>query len=102
MSGEDVGLPRVPRLLRPLLRRFVLRRVLESRGFGRPVKTFRPFEPANPPASPALGRTRLMGAVSGFEKQVRSLTPIGDYVFDHPAFGKLHVSDYVRFQEIHT
>ena len=102
MRGESIGLPSLPRFLRPLLRRFILRKILETGSFGRPARTFKPFEPVNQPSTPAAGRARLEGAVAAFEKQVRSATPIGDFTFEHPAFGKLHVSDYVRLQEVHT
>jgi len=102
IKGMPVGLPNVPRVLRPLLRRFGLRGILRSGEFGRPSRTFPPFEPRNPPATPAEGRERLLEAVRQFEADVRSVTPIGDFDFTHPVFGKLAVSDYVRFQEIHT
>ena len=102
IKGELIGLPRIPAPLRPLLRRFVFRRVIETGSFGKPMKTFRPFEPLNPPGTPARGRERLLASVSTFESNIRSLTPLGDYSFVHPAFGKLHIADYVRFQEVHT
>ncbi|MFI5208153.1 MAG: DinB family protein [Gemmatimonadales bacterium] len=102
IKGEPVGLPNVPRLFRPLLRRFVLRGILDSGRFGRPSTTFAPFEPKVISANPAEGRERLMDAVRAFEADVRSVTPIGDFTFTHPSFGKLAVSDYVRFQEVHT
>jgi hypothetical protein len=101
IRGMPVGLPVVPRLLRPLLRRFVLRGILRTGEFGRPTRTFPPFEPKQPAASPAEGRERLLEAVRGFEAEVRLATPIGDVTFEHPTFGKIAVSDYVRFQEIH-
>ena len=102
LRGEDVGLRPVPRLLRPLLRWFVIRNILETGNFGRPARTFKPFEPVSPSANPAAARARLDASVAAFEKQVRAGTPIGDFTFVHPAFGKLHVSDYVRLQEVHT
>jgi hypothetical protein len=102
IKGMPVAIPNLPWFLRPLLRRFWLRRVLESGDFGRPMKTFSPFEPRTPPADPAQGRERLLAAVRTFEADARAATPIGDYTFTHPSFGTLAVSDYVRFQEIHT
>ena len=102
MRGENIGLRPIPRLLRPLLRRFVIRKILETGNFGRPSRTFKPFEPVNPSATPPAARLRLERSVEVFEQQVRASTPIGDYTFVHPAFGKMHVTDYVRLQLVHT
>jgi|SRR5579859_5201061 len=99
---HTVDVPKLPFFLRPLLRGFWLRRVLAAGHFGRAMKTSPPFEPVNPPATPAEGRERVLEAVRAFEADIRSVTPIGDFTFTHPSFGKLAVSDYVRFQEIHT
>ena len=102
VKGMDIGLPRVPAFLRPLLRWLDLRRILQSGEFKRPMKTFPPLEPRELPEDPEEGREKLMNAVRAFEADIRSVTPIGDFHFVHPTFGKMAVSDYVRFQEIHT
>jgi hypothetical protein len=102
IKEHPVDVPHLPFFLRPVLRGFWLRRVLAAGHFGRAMKTSPPFEPVNPPANPAEARERVLKAVRDFETDIRSVTPIGDFSFTHPSFGKLAVSDYVRFQEIHT
>lgn len=88
-----------PRLLRPLLRTFLLKPVLKRGAFipgSKSPKVFRPS--ASPPQqAPLLGRLQI--AVKAFETEVTALA--GDAI-KHPIFGRLGLADFVWLQEIHT
>jgi len=88
-----------PRLLRPLLRVFLLNPVLRRGAFIPGSKTPKMLEPGESPAPPEALLARLRSAANAFETDAagnRSAT------IDHPFFGRLSIADYVRFQEIHT
>ena len=88
-----------PRLLRPVLRTFLLNPVLKRGKFipgSKSPKVFRPGS-APPQQAPLLGRLQI--AVKAFETDANA-TP-GDAV-EHPIFGRLGLADFVRLQEIHT
>ena len=88
-----------PRWVRPLIRRFLLAPVLRRGRFIPGSKSPRAFQPDPSPAEPTQALARLAAASASFEADAASL-PAG--TVDHPFFGRLPVSDFVRLQEIHT
>jgi hypothetical protein len=88
-----------PRWLRPLIRRFLLRPVLRRGRFIPGSKSPRVFRPGPAPAAPDQLLDRLAGVMTAFEVDAAAL---GATTIDHPFFGRLPLSDFVRLQEIHT
>ncbi|HEX7338221.1 MAG TPA: DinB family protein [Gemmatimonadales bacterium] len=88
-----------PRLLRPLLRRFLLNPVLKRGKFVPGSKTPKVFRPsASPPQqAPLVGRLQI--AAKAFEADAGALARDA---IEHPIFGQLALTDFVRLQEIHT
>jgi len=88
-----------PRLMRPLLRTFLLNPVLKRGKFLPGSKSPRVFRPgALPPQqAPLIGRLQI--AVKNFEADASAVTR--DFI-EHPIFGRLGLADFVRLQEIHT
>jgi uncharacterized damage-inducible protein DinB len=91
-----------PRLARPFLRTFFLKPTLKRGHFGKPVKTLPPFEPAEVPIEVQLHAARLRAAASAFETDLEAAALSGTSTFEHPFFGKTSLTDYLRFQVIHT
>ena len=88
-----------PRWARPLIRRFLLGPVLRRGRFFPGSRSPRAFRPRSVPPAPEALLDRLQAAAGVFEAGVSSL---GDTGIEHPFFGRLPVSDFVRLQEIHT
>jgi hypothetical protein len=88
-----------PRWLRPLIRRFLLGPVLRRGRFIPGSKSPRVFRPGPVPAASAQLLDRLAAAMTTFEADAAAL---GTTTIDHPFFGRLPLSDFVRLQEIHT
>jgi DinB family protein len=88
-----------PRWLRPLIRRFLLGPVLRRGRFIPGSKSPRAFRPGPTPAPPAQLLDRLAAAMTGFEADAAAL---GTTAIDHPFFGRLPLSDFVKLQVIHT
>ena len=98
VRGVPVGAT-APRLLRPLIRRFLLDPVLRRGRFFPGSKSPKIFRPSSPPPAPAELVGRLEAAVKGFEADAAGAR---DVTLDHPFFGRLPLADFVRLQEIHT
>jgi hypothetical protein len=88
-----------PRWLRPLIRRFALGPVLRRGRFIPGSKSPRAFRPGPVPAAPEVLLHRLAAATAAFEMDAEAL---GSTTIDHPFFGRLPLTDFVRLQEIHT
>ena len=88
-----------PRWLRPVIRRFLLRPVLRRGRFIPGSKSPRVFRPGPVPAAPEPLLKRLAAATTAFETDAAAL---GSTTIDHPFFGCLPLSDFVRLQAIHT
>jgi Protein of unknown function (DUF1569) len=88
-----------PRLLRPIIRRFLLRPVLRRGRFIPGSKSPRVFHPGPVPAAPEPLLSRLAAATTAFEADAAAL---GSTTIDHPFFGRLPLTDFVRLQAIHT
>lgn len=98
LRGRASG-PAAPRLLRPLLRTFLLKPVLRFRRFPSGSKSPAVLQPGSSPAAAAVLLERLRAAAAAFEGDVAADQRV---TVDHPAFGRLPVADLVRLQEIHT
>jgi hypothetical protein len=90
-----------PRLLRPLLRVFLLNPVLRRGAFIPGSKTPKMLEPSASPARPEELLARLRAAANAFEADA-AVNTSASATLDHPFFGRLPLADFVRFQEIHT
>src|SRR5262245_23880415 len=99
--GTPAGMS-VPRLLRPLLRRLVVDSTLKAGKFTRKGRAPANFRPSASPAGPSELIGRLTRSVAAFEAALRSGHPEGRHMLNHPAFGKVPTTDYVRLQAIHT
>jgi len=88
-----------PRWLRPLIRKFLLMPVLRRGRFLPGSKAPRAFRPGQVPAAPAELLGRLSAAMTKFEADAAA---VGTATIDHPFFGSLPLTDFVRLQEIHT
>ena len=97
LRGRAPGAGAPPRLLRPLIRAFLLRPVLWLGRF--PAASKAPAE-LQPGACPGVGvLDRLRAAAEAFESEAAAARSAS---IDHPAFGRLPLVDLVRLQEIHT
>lgn len=94
--------PAAPRLLRPLVRRFVVTPVLKSGSFKRKAKAPTMFQPSSSPDTPGDLLSRLETALRAFEEDVRAAQHAGRATLEHPFFGTMPVTDYLRFQAIHA
>jgi hypothetical protein len=94
--------PAAPRFLRPLVRRFVVTPVLKSGSFKRKAKAPAMFQPSSSPDTPADLLSRLETALRTFEDDVRAAQHAGRSTLEHPFFGIMPVTDYLRFQAIHA
>jgi len=88
-----------PRWLRPLIRKLLLGPVLRRGRFIPGSKSPRVFRPSPAPAPPDQLLGRLSAAMEGFEADTAALETSA---IDHPFFGHLPLTDFVRLQEIHT
>ncbi len=91
-----------PRLLRPLLRRFIVDSTLKAGRFTRKGRAPAMFQPSATPGSPDVLLPRLDAAVAAFEAAIRSGHPAARHVVMHPFFGKVPTIGYVRMQAIHA
>ena len=98
LHGRAPG-PVPPRLLRPLLRTFLLRPVLWLGRFPAPSKAPEILQPGPSPAAAPVLLDRLEAAAAAFES---AASEVRGPDIDHPAFGRLPLTDLVRLQEIHT
>ncbi len=98
LHGTASGMA-APRLLRPLICRFLLQPVLRRGRFVPGSKSPEPFRPSATPAAPDVLLERLRAAIEAFETDAGAA---GAPAIDHPMFGRLPLADFVRLQEIHT
>jgi len=93
--------PSAPRWLRPLIRLMIRATILRT---GRLPKstTAKAFQPAARPPSRDVLSGRIAAASRAFEQLATRYAEAGRTTFDHPAFGRFGVSDYLRFQAYHT
>ena len=97
INGEPNAFPKLPGIVRPVVRGLFFNRVLKKNTFvsGR---TNRAMNPIAGPTTPAEGRARLQEAHASFERACRQSSPR----FNHQIFGDIATADYARFQALHT
>lgn len=98
LRGRASG-PGAPRLLRPLIRTFLLRPILRLGRFPAASKSPAVLRPGESVAAASVLLDRLQAAAAAFENDASAAR---HPVIDHPAFGRLPLADFVRLQEIHT
>jgi hypothetical protein len=100
VAGVRSKFPNLPFFLKPVARMFLFNRVLKNGTFPR-ARTSRPFNPDAGPATPAEARQRLEFAARRFDAACRARAAKEDEIAT-TVFGVVKLSDYARFQEIHT
>jgi hypothetical protein len=95
--GQRSKLPQLPAPARFLARQILFKRVLRNGRFPR-ARTNTAMDPESGPSTPADGRARLNRASEEFELAIQRV----EGVATSKVFGTVQVSDYVRFQELHT
>jgi Protein of unknown function (DUF1569) len=88
-----------PRWLRPIIRTIGLRPVLKRGRFIPGSKSPKIFRPGPLPPPPSQLLTRLSTVTAAFEADARAMSKTA---IDHPFFGRLGLTDFLRLQEIHT
>ncbi len=96
-GGDMSGFPKVPALLRPLIRSLGMKRVLRTGTFMK-SRTFKSLTPLAGPATPEEAAVQIRAAVGEFESSFKALRGR----MEHPAFGAVEPADYVRFLGFHT
>jgi hypothetical protein len=91
-----------PRFLRPLIRFMLLNTVLKRGRFGKGGKSPGPFRPSSSPSPPEALTARLQAAAERFETDLTAAARGGEVAIEHPFFGRLRLTDYLRLNEIHT
>jgi hypothetical protein len=94
--------PSAPRFLRPLVRLFFVNPVLKHGRFKPNAKAPSMFQPSSVPGDAAELLPRLEAALSGFEAELRTADRLGRSTVNHPFFGIMPVTDYLRLQAIHA
>jgi len=101
MNGNAPG-PAAPRLLRPLVRTVFVKPVLKHGRFMRKGRAPSMFQPSSVPPDPPELLARLEGALRAFEDDLRVAARSGRATLDHPFFGTMRLTDYLRLQAIHA
>jgi hypothetical protein len=99
-AGRPSKFPRLPRVVHPIVRALLFKRVLRKAAFPK-AKTNKAMDPASGPATPAEGRVRLETAHQKFDEACRQAASHGERLRT-TIFGAVPVEDYVRFMELHT
>jgi hypothetical protein len=99
-AGAASKFPTIPFFLRPIARLFVFRRILRRKAFLK-MKTGEGFDPQAGSVTVAAARVRLEDALTRFEQACLARAGSGQQV-SSTIFGKVSVSDFVRFQELHV
>lgn len=98
--GRPSKFPRLPGVVRPIVRGLLFKRVLRNGAFPK-AKTNKAMNPVSGPATAAEGRARLETAHQKFEEACRQIASHNDRM-QTTIFGAVPVEDYVRFMELHT
>ena len=100
VSGSPNKFPSIPGFLRPVMRGLFYNRILKKNAFQK-AKTFKAFNPARGPATPADARPRLEAALARFDQECRTRADGGQKVTSG-VFGTVTVESYAKFMELHT
>jgi hypothetical protein len=80
----------------------LLRTVLKRGRFNPGSKSPKPFRPSASPAPQEALTARLQAAADRFEADLTAAVRGGQDAIQHPFFGRLLLTDYLRLNEIHT
>ena len=90
--------PRLPVLVRPLVKMLLFNRVLRNGTFPK-ARTNKAMDPLNGPPTPEDGRIRVEAALAAFDRACRAVPRT---TIDTPTFGTVPLADYARFIAVHT
>jgi hypothetical protein len=99
-SGVPSKFPTIPFFVRPIVRFLVFRRILRRKSFLK-MKAGEGFDPPGGSATTAEARVRLQAALTRFSQACRARAASRQRV-SSTISGKVEVSDFVRFQELHV
>jgi len=99
-KGEAKG--GIPFFLKPLARRMVVDSTLKAGRFTREGRTPKMFEPSAVPPAASVVLARLERALGDFERAIQTGLPESRETLNHPFFGRLATTDYLRLQAIHS
>jgi hypothetical protein len=91
-----------PFFIRPLIRWAFVNPTLKAGRFTRTGRTPRLFEPTAAPPAATVVLPRLETALASFEAAIRSGRPEARDALNHPFFGSVPTTDYLRLQSIHS
>ena len=100
LLGRPSKFPKMPTLLRPLVRTVLFNRVVRNGKFPK-AKTNAAMTPAKGPESPAAASTRMATALATLEAGVAEARARGKDCTSQ-TFGAVSVADYVIFQAVHV
>ncbi len=92
----------LPRIVRPLIRKLMLPKILDTGRFPKGAKAPASLQPAAFPGDREVLLGRLRTQAEAFRRTALELTGHGQSHVVHPVFGKLPVSDYVLLCARHT
>lgn len=99
IEGRPHGFPKLPFFLRPIARKLVLTRTLQSGTFPT-ARTFKDFNPQEGPTTPAAARERLRKAHQVYLDACHARARL-DGKLTSSVFGTVPVGDYMRFSTMH-
>ena len=100
VAGARSKFPDMPRLVRPILRAMLFRRVLRTGTFPK-ARTNKAMNPERGSESPAAAIERLESTWGAFSSACTAAAGNGG-VAKSRIFGDVPLSDYIRFQGFHT
>lgn len=101
LHGSYSGLT-LPQFLRPLIRGFFLRPVLQRGRFGKGTKAPKFLRPTGSYTALEQVTARLQTAADSFESYIAVAARAGKTTVNHPVFGRLPITELVQLQTIHT
>lgn len=93
--------PGMPRWIRPIIRTLFFNKVLKTGRFPKGAQAPVQFQPTSGPPPVDQGIKRVEKAAADFAVEARRRGAPG-LTIDHPVFGRIRVTDYVRLNHIHT
>ena len=98
----DKTMGSAPRFLRPIVRAVGFTKILKKGAFPAKMKGPPVFAPSAAHQPYDASAARMEAALAKLESEARAMAHAGRHAFEHPYFGRVDVSDYVRFSELHT
>ena len=91
-----------PWFLRPIARAYAFTSVLKNGAFPEVMRGPPSFAPSTSHPTYDASVIRMEAAVADLEAHTREMAGAGADTFVHPVFGRLIVTDYVRYSELHA